>query len=296
MQLFWIGLFYAAYFGFVGLYSPFLGPYLKSVGHSLDVIAVSLGMMQVMRIFGPFIWGWVADKSEKQIVWMRLGSGLGLLFSVLAMLNSESAFWLILFIVFLNFSISGLVPLSDSYAMACCDGEAGRYGKVRLFGSVGFVFTVIGFGAWADWFGFSAYPLWVWIALLGTVVAALQFRYPNSDQEVKASHSQKSGGTQSRLLFATREIRLFWLASFFMIFAHGVFYAYFSLYLQEYEYSESIIGSLWAVGVILEIIFFATQGRLYGRFSHLNWLRLSFLACVVRFGLIALFPEYLWVL
>lgn len=295
MRLFWVGLFYAAYFGFVGLYSPFLGPYLKSIGHSLEVIALALGMMQIMRIFGPFLWGWVADRSGRQIIWLRMGALLGLGFSILALSNAQSTGWLIGFIVCLNLSISGLVPLSDSYALSCCQGQAGLYGKVRLFGSIGFVVSVVGFGAWADGLGFQAYPLWVWVSLLLALVAALQFSYPSQEQESRESHKQAISGAGLKVLFGSREIQLFWLASFFMIFAHGVFYAYFSLYLQDYEYSESSIGLLWAVGVVLEIIFFAAQGSLYGRMSHLNWLRVSFFACAVRFGLIALFPELFWV-
>lgn len=295
MRLFWVGLFYAAYFGFVGLYSPFLGPYLKSIGHSLEVIALALGMMQVMRIFGPFLWGWVADKSGRQIIWLRMGSLLGLVFSILALSNAQSPLWLIVFIVFLNLSISGLVPLSDSYALSCCEGQAGVYGRVRLFGSVGFVVSVVGFGAWADGFGFDAYPWWVWGALLLAVAAATQFSYSSQKQESEESHRQAFSGVGLRALLSGQELQLFWLASFFMIFAHGVFYAYFSLYLQDYHYTESTIGFLWAVGVILEIAFFAFQGSLYERLSHLNWLRLSFLACAVRFGLIAVFPELFWV-
>lgn len=296
MRLFWVGLFYAAYFAFVGLYSPFLGPYLKSLGHSLNVIALALGMMQAMRIFGPFLWGWIADKSGRQIVWLRLGAFLGLIFSVLALSNSQSAPWLIIFIVFLNLSISGLVPLSDAYALSCCHGHAGLYGKVRLFGSIGFVIAVLGFGLWADGFGFGAYPYWVWVALAFAFLAAVQFSYPSLVQESRESHKQVVSGAGLRLLLGSSELRLFWLASFFMIFAHGVFYAYFSLYLQDYNYTESVIGLLWAIGVVFEIVFFAAQGFLYPKLSHLNWLRLSFLACTVRFGLIALFPEMLWVI
>lgn len=294
-RLYWLAVFYAAYFGFVGLYSPFLGPYLKSIGHSLDVIALALGMMQIMRIFGPFLWGWVADHSGHQVRWLRLGSALGLMFSVLALSQAESVYWLISFIVFLNLSISGLVPLSDTYAMSVCKGHTGTYGKVRLYGSVGFVVAVLGFGAWADFLGFGAYPMWVWLVLAATSLAAWKFHPVGDEDSAHPSDSDVPAGAGLARLLGPTDLRFFWLAAFFMIFAHGVFYAFFSLYLQEYQYSESLIGILWAVGVVCEIVFFAYQGRVYERMGHVAWLRLSFIACGIRFALIASFPEFVWV-
>lgn len=316
MNYFWIAVFYAAYFGFVGLYSPFLGPYLKTLGHSLDVIAVCLGLMQVMRIVGPFLWAWLADRSGKTVKWIRLGSTAGLFISMLAFAKADSAVWIIVGIVFLNFAISGLVPLSDSYCMDIAEGNTGTYGKVRLFGSLGFIFSVIGFGWWAEVLGFSEYVIWVWLSLALCAFAAWQFTplksihvdYQTQQSQKAETGSFSFGKTLSRAmpshwmqtgsfqaLFHTQGIRLFWLASFFMIFAHGIFYAYFSLFMQEVGYGEGVIGVFWGIGVALEVLFFAVQGWLMPKLRLVSWLQLTFFACFVRFGLIALSPDIFWV-
>jgi MFS transporter, PPP family, 3-phenylpropionic acid transporter len=295
LQLGWLALFYAAYFAFGGLYSPFLGPYLKSIGHSLDVIALALGMMQLMRIVGPFAWGWLADHTGNRVRWIRLGTFAGFCFAALAFWYQQTPSHLIVLVLLLNLSISGLVPMSDSYAMERCAGCTGQYGQVRLYGSLGFVLAVLVFGAVADRFGFASYPFWACAMLLLGFVAALKFT-PDSPRVTSTENSILFTGSGFKRLLLPGPMPLFWLAAFFMIFAHGVFYAFFSLYLLEFNYSEMSIGGLWAFGVMCEVVFFALQARFFKRFSLNTWLCVSFAACAFRFALTAAFPEYGWLM
>lgn len=296
MQLFWIGFFYASFFAFVGLYSPFLGPYLKSIGHSLDVIALSLGMMQIMRMFGPLLWGWLADHTGRRVFLLRLSVAGALVMAGVTFINDQSVVHLVICLVLLNLCTSGMVPMSDVLAMEACAGQTGSYGKVRLFGSLGFIVAVLGFGFWAEHLGFSAFPLWALLCLALTLWSTLRFK---QQPLVKTPHSDQALLVQPMGildLMRGRDLQLFWIASFLMVLAHGVFYGYFSLYLQEYDYSASVIGFLWTVGVLLEVLFFAFQTRIFERMGRLTWLVWSYLACVIRFGLVASFPELLWVL
>ncbi|MDH4396459.1 MAG: MFS transporter [Limnobacter sp.] len=298
MQQVWIGFFYAAYFAFVGLYSPFLGPYLKSIGHGLDVIALALGLMQIMRVFGPLAWGWVADVSGRRVLLMRVAVGFGLLMSVITFLNDRSTSHLIVCLVLLNLSISGLIPMSDVQAMDVCKGDAGAYGRVRLFGSLGFILAVLGFGFWADHLGFTAFPVWVFVCLglaWGSTWCLREAVHQQDSSPGKPSQKQGSVKDTLRLLLPS-DLRLFWLASFFMVLAHGVFYSFFSLYLIEFEYSESAIGGLWALGVMLEVAFFALQTRIFAYFDKRVWLLISYAACAVRFAVVAMFPETFWII
>lgn len=304
MQQVWIGFFYAAYFAFVGLYSPFLGPYLKSIGHNLDVIALALGLMQIMRVFGPLAWGWLADLSRRRVLLMRVAVGFALLMACVTFLNDRSSIHLIVCLVILNLSVSGLVPMSDVHAMDVCRGDAGAYGRVRLFGSLGFILAVLGFGFWADHLGFAAFPVWVFICL-GLALFSTWCLNDLKVKETKLQDADVRNDRQSRKqasfkdtlgLLEAPDLRVFWLASFFMVLAHGVFYSFFSLYLMEFDYTESAIGGLWALGVLLEVAFFALQNRIFSSFDKRVWLLISYLACALRFALVALFPELFWVI
>lgn len=272
--------------------------------------------MQVMRIFGPFLWAWLADHTGKTVRWIRVGATGGFVVSLVAFVVAKDVLWLIPSIVLLNFTISGLVPLSDSYAMDVCEGDTGKYGRVRLFGSLGFIASVIGFGWWAEHIGFTDYPVWVWGMLGLALLSSLMFRVDSLKhidyQSMAATEPRRPRVTFGQFLsrampsnlrnsgsfhalFSTPGIRSFWAANFFMIFAHGVFYAYFSLFMQEVGYGESTIGLFWGVGVILEVIFFACQGWLMPKLKLTTWLNLTFFACFVRFGLIAAFPQFFWI-
>jgi PPP family 3-phenylpropionic acid transporter len=72
--------------------------------------------------------------------------------------------------------------------------------------------------------------------------------------------------------------------------SHAGIYAFGSLHWREQGFSEPVIGYLWAVGVVAEIILFAAAGRIVGRASGLGFLILGAGAAVLRFSLMALSP------
>jgi PPP family 3-phenylpropionic acid transporter len=289
----WLAALYAAYFGFVGLYSPYFGPYLKSLGHSVELIAWSLAMMQAMRFFGPQFWGWLADSSKERVKWLRVGCALGVVSASVFFLNDKNPMWVIVFAVLLNSVLSGVVPLSDAHAMQVCGKDIGMYGRVRLWGSLGFIFSVMGFGQWGVSFGLSDYPWFVVGTLLLTLLCTFYMQEPSA-QHI-AEHEQHQVTHFKGLLMAPA-LRWFWCASFCMIAAHGALYGFYSLYLQHHGYGTDVIGALWTVGVVAEVIFFWFQGSWFGRFSTVAWLRYGALACMLRFAVIASVPASLPVL
>ena len=199
MQARWLALFYAAYFGFVGLYSPFLGPYLTTLGHSLDVVALALGMMQLMRIVGPFAWGWLSDRTANRIRWIQVASLGGACVAVAVFTFERSAFALVMLVLLMNLFISGLVPMSDAHCMEMCKNDPGRYGRIRLFGSVGFVIAVLVFGAMASKFGYASYPVWACACLFLAYWASRQFQPADLPPSTSSSMVWRRGCTMLRV-------------------------------------------------------------------------------------------------
>ncbi|MFN4328205.1 MAG: MFS transporter [Limnobacter sp.] len=297
MQARWLALFYAAYFGFVGLYSPFLGPYLTTLGHSLDVVALALGMMQLMRIVGPFAWGWLSDRTANRIRWIQVASLGGACVAVAVFTFERSAFALVMLVLLMNLFISGLVPMSDAHCMEMCKNDPGRYGRIRLFGSVGFVIAVLVFGAMASKFGYASYPVWACACLFLAYWASRQFQPaglpPSTSSSIRHGLEAAPGWrVAARELLWSRGLARLWLASYFMVLAHGVFYGYFSLYLIEHGYAEASIGLLWAFGVVCEVLFFWFQSAFFHRLSLKQWMCWGYGVCAVRFAVTALFPQY----
>ena len=78
--------------------------------------------------------------------------------------------------------------------------------------------------------------------------------------------------------------------------AHVSLYAFFSLFAASFGMSESAIGLLWSVGVLVEIGFFWTQGHWFERLSMHNWLLLAAAMSALRFGAMAAFGHWMVVL
>jgi PPP family 3-phenylpropionic acid transporter len=81
-----------------------------------------------------------------------------------------------------------------------------------------------------------------------------------------------------------------------MVSAHSVYYSFYSIYLEAHGYSKSWIGTLWAIGVICEIMIFIVMPRLTAKFSPKQILLVSLSLAVLRFSMIGLGVSSLWVL
>src|ERR1700704_1080453 len=64
--------FFFGYYGFVGIFSPYASLYFADKGMTAAQIGVLMSLIQVMRIFGPNLWGWVADRSQKRVLVLRI--------------------------------------------------------------------------------------------------------------------------------------------------------------------------------------------------------------------------------
>jgi MFS transporter, PPP family, 3-phenylpropionic acid transporter len=91
-------------------------------------------------------------------------------------------------------------------------------------------------------------------------------------------------------------VQWFFASVFFHVLSHIAIYVFFSLYLDALGYSKTMIGVLWAVSVIVEIIWFVTQSRWLPLLSLSAWLSLCAAAMVLRLGLTAASASVLVVL
>ena len=77
---------------------------------------------------------------------------------------------------------------------------------------------------------------------------------------------------------------------FLMQMAHGPYYTFYSIYMQEHGYSLSAIGYLWALSVLAEVLIFMRMHKLVPRFGLKRLLIISLILSACRWIIIALFP------
>ena len=281
-------LFFFAYYGYVGVFSPYASLYFADKGISATQIGVLMSLMQVMRIFGPNLWGWVADHTRQRVRVLQLTSiAAALVFCAVFWGQTFSYFFIVL--VLLNLFTSAQGPLSEALMLSAMRGDLTHYGRLRLWGSVGFIAAVLVSGQLLDRFGIGLVP---WISLLLLALVAFAASNMREDGDTHAAHDAPS----VRAVLQRREVIAFFASTFLMVAAHASLYVYYSLYLAQIGYSKTVIGLMWSLGVVAEIAFFYWQAPLFRRFG-VRWLMLASLAIgVVRFLMIGLGAESLLLL
>lgn len=135
------------------------------------------------------------------------------------------------------------------------------YGKVRKWGSVGFIVGVFVIGALLDVIDIQYLPVMLLCIAVLTFVWSFSIKEPSG-----APTSQKQ--LESILPILKKPVvAAFFGIEFILLFSHAPFYSFYSNYLYQAGYNTTQIGVLWSVGVIAEIIMFAYAARILQRFS-----------------------------
>lgn len=271
-------LFFFAYYGYVGVFSPYASLYFADKGIGAAQIGVLMSLMQVMRIFGPNLWGWVADHSRQRVLVLRLTSMAAALVFCAIFWGSTFAYFFAVMVT-LNLFTSAQGPLSEALMLSAMRGDLTHYGRLRLWGSVGFIAAVTVSGQLLDWFGIGLVP-WISLLLLGLVV----FATSGMQEEGAVHHAHEVPSV--RKLLAQREVLAFFASAFLMVAAHASLYVYYSLYLAQIGYSKTVIGLMWSLGVVAEIAFFYWQAPLFRRLGVRRLMLASLAIGVVRFAMI----------
>jgi PPP family 3-phenylpropionic acid transporter len=272
--------FYFAYFAHAGAFVAYFPLYLAGLRLSPGEIAFALAMPQVARIVAPALWGWLADAwgarhpgARRAIV---VFSTFAILAGFLALSFQERAGAIALTLLLMSLLSAGASPLVESITLSAVEGRPGRYGPIRLWGSLGFVLAVFLAGAWLDLAGVAGLPA-VLIGLTAAACAAA-FALPVGAAP-QAAHAGEALGSVLR----RPAVLAFFGACFLMNAAHGTMNVFLSIYLEQAGYSKTAIGAFWTVGVVAEVGLFLLLPRLMRRFP-LRALLLASLACgVLRF-------------
>lgn len=273
-----LSAYYFAYFAFVGAYGSYFGLLLQALGFSAPQIAILLSLMQVMRLFAPYLWGSLADRWGRRAAIVSLAS-LASLVSFLPLFVVREFGAIFLTLGLLAFFWCAALPLIESLTLGHLRQAPERYGRIRLWGSLGFIVSVALVGVLLDQVAIE-HLRWVCVALLGlTTLAAVVL------PEGVASPPGATPAPLRELLLRPYVLALF-AGCFFMSLAHGPLYVFYSIYLVDHGYSKTMVGALWSLGVIAEIGIFLGMPRLLRRFSLRQLLLASFAAATLRFGLI----------
>lgn len=267
---------------------PYWSLYLQWEGFSASQIGELTAIMLASRIIAPNIWGWLADRSGQRMRIVRMASLASVIvFSVIFI--RQDYLWIALTLLLFSFFWNASLPQFEVTTLQHLGARSHHYSKVRVWGSLGFIAVVLSLGWLLQRYDPSVIPMALLISALGIWLMSLAV--PESEP---CPHNQQP---VSILTLLKRPSVLTFLSICFLSQAsHGAYYTFYTLYLESYGYRPSVIGQLWALGVVAEIGVFMLMHRWLPRFG-IRWvLIVSMMLTTVRWLLIAAFPENLSIL
>ena len=264
--------FYFFHFAVIGAFVPYWSLYLQSLSFSALQIGILMSLLLVTRIFAPTAWGWLADHTGRRVMVVQLAA-LGGFVCFIGFFFGQSFAWIFLAMLLMSFCWSAALPLIEAVTLSHLGDKTDRYGQIRSWGSVGFILAVVGMGYLLD----AVEIIWLLWVVLALKLGILVFSRSIPETEVVGDSVDQDS---IRQVCQRPEVLAFLVSSLLMVFAHGVYYTFYSIYLVEHGYDKGLVGWLWAIGVICEIGVFFLMPWLMQRFSLKLILVFSF-ACAI---------------
>jgi len=280
--------FYFFFFAVLGALLPYWSLYLKSLGFRSLEVGTLFAVMMATKIVAPNVWGWLGDRSGRRMVIVRWAS-LAAAAAFSGTLFGSGFWWLVTAIGVFSFFWNATLPQFEAVTLNHLGKDVFSYSRIRLWGSVGFIASVYAVGLLLDIVELGALP-WIVLLLVGTIaVASLAVEEPRRENATAAENvSMVSVLTQPTVLALLA-------ACFLMQASHGPYYVFFTIQMEAFGHSRQLIGGLWSLGVVAEVVLFLFMHRLMPHFGLRTLFLVSFAATALRWLLLAFFADTLWV-
>jgi len=270
-----LSLFYFAYFSLVGVYVMYMPKALVGFGYDSVEIGLIYAAAPFMRFLLPFIFKYYIQLTHKIYIVALIFT---LISSILFLQTVDNFYSHLIANLLFGASMGITLPFVETISLQRLSKK--MYGKIRLWGSVGFIIISLLLGE------LESSPLETIYFLIATGFFTLIFGYFVLQYDQHKESSTQESDTE----FSLQKYWAFWASIFLMQVAFGGFYTFFTIYEEGQGLSPQIISYLWTFGVICEIVMLYFQGPLLQR-NLLTILKIATLITAFRWLLLYLFPS-----
>ena len=276
MLFFNLSAFYFFYFAAVGVYVIFMPKVLHDIGYNAFEIGIIFALAPLMRFATPFLF--LKHINLNQFVFKN-ALFLSILTSLMFYITIDNFYTFMINNAILGACLSLILPYLEVTALKNL-GNA-KYGKSRLFGSIGFMLISL---ILAKFLSEPKIALDYYLAtnVLTVIFALLLLKYD-------INHKKKEEKTEN---FSFFKYWPFWVSLFFMQVSFGGFYNFFTIYETENGISLEMTSYLWSFAVICEIMMLYFQAPLLKN-NLLNILKICVGITIFRWLLLYLYPDSL---
>jgi PPP family 3-phenylpropionic acid transporter len=277
-----LAVFYAALFVGIGINLPFFPVWLAARGLDAAAIGLVLALPMAVRVVAIPLITRAADRRDAlraAIVCAAFAGTAGY-----AALGLAEGFVMIVVVYALaSFAFTPVMPLADAYALKGLGARGRAYGPVRLWGSAAFIASTFGAGVMLDLMP-ARDLIWLIVASMAALAFASLMLAP-----LGATAPAAAASPPKRLLQVPGFVAVAVAASLVQA-SHALIYGFGTLDWQAAGLGGATIGTLWALGVVAEIVLFAVQGRLPAALGPRALLLAGAAGGVVRWTAMALDP------
>ena len=237
---------FATQFFALGAAMPFLPAAIAQGGLAPEWVGLVLAMGTAVRLAAGLASARWAEMVGTRSVLVVGSIVAGLTLPGLALVEGVSLLLMVQLVH--GVAVAPIVPLSDAAAVAEMRRRPFDYGQVRAWGSVAFIVAAVIAGQAVSWGGPLAALCLAGLALMGTGLVA---------RGVAPAFSRREANSPS--LWAPLRIPGFprlLLSSALIQSSHAVYYGFSTLHWRAAGLSPSLIGALWAFGVLAEVLLF----------------------------------------
>ena len=279
-----LSAFYFMYFAALGVFVPYWTLYLKTVAHfSPAQIGELMAVFMASKVVAPFVWGWLADHTGQRLRIIRLASLLATV-CFAGMYWQQTYAWVLLVMAGFGFFWNASLPQFEALTLNHLGEHVGRYSWIRLWGSIGFIVTVVSLPPVLERYGVERAV----DAMLGLFVVIWLATWLVNDRTHSVMHTQTS---RLREVLRQPAVWLLLLACTLQQASHGVYYTFFSIYLEDHGYSRHFTGWMWALGVMAEVLLFIVMHSLLRRFGAERLFLLALFLTGVRWILLGKYVD-----
>lgn len=285
---------YAGLFFGIGVFMPFFPVWLEGRGFDAAMIALALAVPQVVRLVTMPLGGLLADRSGRpRATLIVYAAATALCFAGIAFAPSATFILIGLGLAAVFWQPS--LPVLDAYAVARRREGLIDYGRVRLWGSAAFIGGNLLAGGLLGGAFLVAVPgdTVIWLIAGASVAAALAAATLREVRPIPHETARQGGF----VLAGLAPVLFVGMAAAALVQgSHAVLYAFASLMWQGKGLSSTLIGLLWSLGVLAEVVLFHYGTRVTRRLGPEKLLLIGGLAGVLRFSVMALDPPLLFLL
>lgn len=288
-NLYWqFALLYFFYFAIGGALLPFWTLYLQKQGFNSAAIGKLMSIFMATRIIAPNAWGFLAYRYGQP---MRLARIANLLTwcSLLWIFWVQNFFTTALIMALFSFFWHASLPQIEISALNHLHKNIHLYATIRLWGSIGFIVTVISLGQILEQVNIWIIPFTMLILYISLWLISLTIPESNFvpfNPAISIQHQSNSFIQRLKLLSAC----------FMMQASHATYYVFYTPYLLQHGYSNITISKLWALAVIAEVGLLLIMPKLLLNFGARRILIISLLLAALRWLIIGTSPHILWLL